>query len=459
MLHRRNYITNTIIPEGNDEIRFGKRMYPDNLGGCIKLDNVPRDNDDKLGNAGVLGHRIGELSLNSRKHTSVIKTDSSQMKNSLSYSNNKDVIIYPSKRSLVSYASYDNQEKHFETKLVPDIHGRMSVCVGRKSGSATVHMNIDDYDLEKTYHTWKKVVEKSNPHTRSNLENDRFLTVAEDACRSDRLPVVKNRNPPVADPEGPFESVRLDLPKHARDNLDRTLTPKIDNNISEYSKRVSSSYKNTFPISQPNVYPLVEPIRGVKRNVSHWAHTDRVKKILYNYSEDESEDSTTYQYQSHRNIPEKKVSQLEARENVHNPRQEPGNIQHIEEQHHEQRYNPNRQENPNYQHNNVNNVNGATIYAGHNNGYENKIDNKCSTEPSNPRITINHNCESYNGDTINNYRNGGNNIEHNRYHEYENARKNMCIDDLNTASVHSADNVNNHHQEYHKNGRCANTVH
>lgn len=458
MLHRRKYITNTIIPEGTDEIRFGKRMYPYKVGGCTKIDSLTRDSDDKLGNAGVLGQRIGELNLNSRKHISFIKTDSSQMKNSLSYSDMKENVIYPSKRPLITYASYENQDKHFETKLVPDIHGRMSVCVGRKSGSATVHMNIDDYDLEKTYHTWKKVVEKSNPHTRSNLENDRFLTVVEDACRSDRLPVVKNRNPPIADPEGPFESERLDLPKHARDNLDRTLTPRIDNHANGFSKRVSSSYKNTFPISQPNVYPLVEPIRGVKRNVSHWAHADRVKKILYSYSDDESEDTTTHQYKSNRNAPEKNVSQLGVRENVHNQRKEPGNTQHIEEQHHEKQYNPNHhQEYLNCQHNNdSSNVNDVTRYVDHNNGHENKFDNKCSTEPSIPRITINHNSEPYNGDTINNYRNGESNIEHNRIHEYANTRKNMCVEDLNTTPAHSTDNVNNQHQEHHKNGCCAN---
>lgn len=288
MLHQRKYITNTIIPEeGVPVSKLGKKMFPENKAVCLKLDHS---------NAGVNGERIGELNINSRKHISYIKSDSSQMKNSLNHCEDNELTVYPSKKPLVSYSCYENQAKYFETKLVPDCHGRMSICVGRKSGSATVNMNVDDYDLEKTYHTWKKIIEKSNPHTRSNLENDRFLTVAEDAKRYDRLPVVNNRNPPVANPDGPFESDRLNLPKQARDNLDRTLTPRVNSQKYDHSKRVAINYKNTFPLSQPHAYPSIDQVRGVKRNVSHWAHADRVRKILYNYSDNDSEDVHGYEH-------------------------------------------------------------------------------------------------------------------------------------------------------------------
>lgn len=52
---------------------------------------------------------------------------------------------------------------------------------------------------------------------------DRFLTVEESAQRSDRLPDVKNRNPPVANPDGPFEK-----PRPHGGNLDRTWVPRED---------------------------------------------------------------------------------------------------------------------------------------------------------------------------------------------------------------------------------------
>ncbi|CAD2105286.1 thioredoxin-like associated protein 1, putative [Plasmodium vinckei lentum] len=242
---------------------------------------------DKNKNAGVVCNRITELNLNSRKKISYIKGDSSQMKNILNHVDHKELETYPARRLLTSYSTYDNQQKYFETKLVPDMQGKMSICVGRKSGSATVNINIDEYDLEKTYHTWKKIMGKSAPHNKSSLENDRFLTVSEDAQRSDKLPIVKNRNPPYANPDGPFEKERLNLPKQARDNLDRTLTP-----LSECYKpnvrvkKNNNMYKDSFFLLRSDENDIPDENKGVRRTNFPWINSNRIKNILnYNYEE------------------------------------------------------------------------------------------------------------------------------------------------------------------------------
>ncbi|EWC85356.1 hypothetical protein PFNF54_05831 [Plasmodium falciparum NF54] len=238
MLQHSDHSKNDMFPHEREEIRLGKKLVVQNCG--LYMDGNK--------NAGVVCNRITELNINSRKKTSNNKSDSSQMKNVLNHINNKSLELIPSKRPLVSYSTYDNQQKYFETKLVPDLQGKMSICVGRKSGSATVNINIDDYDLEKTYHTWKKITGKNYVHNKSNLENNIFLTVANDAERSDKLPIVHNRNPPFANPDGPFEKEKLNLPKQARDNLDRTLTPlaicDIKNKTSQ--KKNIHTHKDSF---------------------------------------------------------------------------------------------------------------------------------------------------------------------------------------------------------------------
>lgn len=55
------------------------------------------------------------------------------------------------------------------------------------------------------------------------LQFDRFLTVEESAGRSDRLPEVHNRNPPLPNLDGPFER-----PRPHGGNLDRTFMPRED---------------------------------------------------------------------------------------------------------------------------------------------------------------------------------------------------------------------------------------
>lgn len=58
---------------------------------------------------------------------------------------------------------------------------------------------------------------------------DRFLTVEESAKRSDRLPEVKNREPPAANPDGPFER-----PRPHGGNLNRTFVPREDAPRADY---------------------------------------------------------------------------------------------------------------------------------------------------------------------------------------------------------------------------------
>ncbi|CRG96938.1 thioredoxin-like associated protein 1, putative [Plasmodium gallinaceum] len=280
MLQQRKYISNPIVPQENVEARFGKKIVMQNCGTYI----------DENKNAGVVCNRITELNINSRKKISNVNSDSSQMKDALNHADHKPVEVFPAKRPLISYSTYDNQQQFFETKLVPDTQGKMSICVGRKSGSATVNINIDEYDLEKTYHTWKRIMGKSAPHNKSNLENDRFLTVSEDAKRSDKLPIIKNRNPPYANPDGPFERERLNLPKQARDNLDRTLTPRSICEKTCLLKKNNEVHKDSFFLSSPQGETTPNEIKGVRRTNFPWINSNRIKKILAHHYENGIED-------------------------------------------------------------------------------------------------------------------------------------------------------------------------
>ncbi|EUD66017.1 hypothetical protein C922_03487 [Plasmodium inui San Antonio 1] len=266
------------IPQGGagEEDKHGKRLVTQNCGVHM----------NKMKNAGVVCNRITELNINSRKQISITKSDSSQMKDILSHGEDKTMGVHPAKRPLTSYSTYENQRKYFETKLVPDMQGKMSICVGRKSGSATVNIDIDEYDLGKTYNTWKRIFDKSSLQNKSNLVNNLFLTVNEEADRSDKLPVVKNRNAPYANPDGPFEKERLNLPKQARDNLDRTLTPLhcADRN-SLFTKKTFHRYGDSFRLMRPHGEPPLDEVKGVRRTRFPWAHSNRLKQILsYSYA-------------------------------------------------------------------------------------------------------------------------------------------------------------------------------
>lgn len=301
MFHPNKYITDTILPQEDLEPRSGKKMFGENAHEFM----------DKVKNAGVHGQRISELNLNSRKKIAGVKSDSSQMREALNHYDIEPLEISPKKKPLTYYSGYENQEKYFETKLVPDHQGKMSICVGRKAGSATVNMSLEDYDLEKTYHTWKRIMNRDAPHTRSNLENDRFLTVSVNALRSDKPPEVKNRNPPVANPDGPFEEDSTDQPIYKRGNLDRTLTPKENSQRRDAFRKVQSNYTPTSYIFHGNAdgdyykgYGNGEEafvVKGVRRTQFPWIETDRLKNILQNKYDDEVEEGGGRNYRDYNN--------------------------------------------------------------------------------------------------------------------------------------------------------------
>nr|AET50752.1 hypothetical protein [Eimeria tenella] len=132
----------------------------------------------------------------------------------------------------------EEQRRHFQTRWKP-VEGKMAFCTGRREGSAAVECDYDFIDRDNTYHTWKRMNEGQR-HTGSHLQFDRFLTVEESAGRSDRLPEVHNRNPPLPNLDGPFER-----PRPHGGNLDRTFMPRedakrSDDYIQKNKKSVSS---------------------------------------------------------------------------------------------------------------------------------------------------------------------------------------------------------------------------
>ncbi|VWU52842.1 thioredoxin-like associated protein 1, putative [Hepatocystis sp. ex Piliocolobus tephrosceles] len=309
-------MTPEVYEREDKKIKHGKKLVIENCGKYM--------NKDK--NAGVVCNRISELNMNSRKNISFVKTDSSQMKDVLNHAEHTEIENIPSKRPLVSYSKYDDQQKYFETKIIPNEEGKMSIYVKRKNGSATVNINIDEYDLEKTYHTWKRILGKTCPHIKSNLEFDRFLTVNEDAKRSDKIPVIINRGIPIANPDGPFEKERLDQPEQARDHLDRTLTPLNDNKPKICLKLNNDKYKqsNVFPnyYQQPNnnntttVFDdnnkynnneeIISKNKKSARTVNYtWMNSNRIKNILTHNYDDEIEQKYKY---GHNNIIKKNVN-------------------------------------------------------------------------------------------------------------------------------------------------------
>ena len=122
MLQHSDHSKNDMFPHEREEIRLGKKLVVQNCG--LYMDGNK--------NAGVVCNRITELNINSRKKTSNNKSDSSQMKNVLNHINNKSLELIPSKRPLVSYSTYDNQQKYFETKLVPDLQGKNEYLCWKK---------------------------------------------------------------------------------------------------------------------------------------------------------------------------------------------------------------------------------------------------------------------------------------------------------------------------------------
>ncbi|EPT31008.1 hypothetical protein TGME49_286600 [Toxoplasma gondii ME49] len=185
--------------------------------------------------------------------------------------------LYPavrsSKRSHLRICAGDlaDQRKHFQTRWQA-IDGKMEFCTCRKGGSASVELDFKQLDRDATYHTWKRMQGAYDRRGRSHLQWDRFLTVEPDAHRSDRLPVVKNRLPPLANPDGPFET--RDVKRHPMEvsSLDRTLCPRKGEKTEEdvatgkapgaASARFQSGHCETSSLKP---YPETQPRQLYKR--------------------------------------------------------------------------------------------------------------------------------------------------------------------------------------------------
>ncbi|CBZ51610.1 conserved hypothetical protein [Neospora caninum Liverpool] len=183
--------------------------------------------------------------------------------------------VRPSKRSYLRVCAGDlpDQRRHFQTRWQA-IDGKMEFCTCRKGGSASVEFDYELLDREATYHTWKRMQGAYNRRGRSNLQWDRFLTVESDAQRSDRLPDVKNRSPPFANPDGPFET--RDVRRHPMEvgSLDRTLCPRkgeqtADNQAKGKAPGAAASYlqKSHFQTSSLTPVPDTKPRSHYRKSV------------------------------------------------------------------------------------------------------------------------------------------------------------------------------------------------
>ncbi|KAL8437740.1 hypothetical protein Efla_006632 [Eimeria flavescens] len=178
--------------------------------------------------AGMRTDRIAELRYQTRKRTECGQLQCREMREltgmgSLLRHSEAAPPPQAQKKSQVRYCGVqrEDQRQHFQTRWRP-VDGKMAFCTGRRDGSAAVECDYDYLDRDYTYHTWKRMGDHQR-HMGSHLQFDRFLTVEESADRSDRLPDVKNRNPPVANADGPFEK-----PRPHGGNLDRTCVPRED---------------------------------------------------------------------------------------------------------------------------------------------------------------------------------------------------------------------------------------
>ncbi|XP_026193350.1 uncharacterized protein LOC34623296 [Cyclospora cayetanensis] len=209
------------------------------------------------GAAGMCTGRISELALHTRKRTDWCQKDGRYVRE-LTKSSGQGVpppVLQSQKKSQLRYCGMqpEDQRQHFQTRWKP-IDGKMAFCTGRRGGSATVECDYEHIDRENTYHTWKRMG-NTHLHTGSHLQFDRFLTVEESAKRSDRLPDVKNRNPPAANPDGPFEKPRSD-----GGNLDRTFVPREDavrsDDFSHAAKRNLALKSSHLQLSTLHVRPF-----------------------------------------------------------------------------------------------------------------------------------------------------------------------------------------------------------
>ncbi|KAL8438279.1 hypothetical protein ACSSS7_000256 [Eimeria intestinalis] len=269
--------------------------------------------------AGVPTGRITELTLHTSKKTDWPRRDGCSIPYITEPVGAAAGPSPPHKKSQLRYCGVgpEEQRQHFQTRWKP-VDGKMEFCTGRRRGSATVECDYDCIDRDTTYHTWKRMNEPQKnsashlqvcgrrfigtaaalsqhrkaakatckhvvelaalPLTASKIcmlavplslvQFDRFLTVVEEADRSDRLPDVKNRNPPVPNKDGPFEK-----PRPRGGNLDRTCVPREDakrrDNFAVYSKRptgLDSSHLQLSTLYNRTGADRGEMRHGLKRN-------------------------------------------------------------------------------------------------------------------------------------------------------------------------------------------------
>ncbi|PHJ22678.1 thioredoxin-like associated protein [Cystoisospora suis] len=270
------------------------------------------------GMAGVEAGRMSEIQQHTRKRTDPMKSASDSVKTLLvsadSEPNGRGSGSYyetgskglsgrptqipvprPSKRSHLRFCGGDpeDQRRHFQTRWQV-IDGKMEFCTSRKGGSGSVEFDYEQLDRDATYHTWKRMLGTYQKLNRSSLQSDRFLTVEADAARSDRLPDVKNRAPPFANPDGPFEQRNPNIrPVHCG-HLDRTLCPRKGEATSEGKLSGKGASTGAVGLRQSHLatsslapQPGPQPIRHLRRAEYGGAHVgDSMYSILRSPVED-----------------------------------------------------------------------------------------------------------------------------------------------------------------------------
>ncbi|PFH34715.1 hypothetical protein BESB_067480 [Besnoitia besnoiti] len=295
------------------------------------------------GMAGVEAGRMTEIQQHTRKRIDPAKGSSDGVKQLLSYTGAQYNERYPtcfegerteagmptypavrrSKRShlRVCGGDLDEQRRHFQTRWQA-IDGKMEFCTCRKGGSASVEINYKQLDRDATYHTWKRMLGAYDRTARSHLQCDRFLTVETDAKRSDRLPDVKNREPPFANPDGPFEKRDTTRPAVEASSLDRTLCPRkgektADDKVSGKASLPASIYLRSSHLATSSLAPQLgaKPRQHYRTaEYSNMKIEDSVSDILRGTSVERKERRPPQQFSTE--SPEQSPLQ---REDIHSP--------------------------------------------------------------------------------------------------------------------------------------------
>jgi len=202
--------------------------------------------------AGLSAQRLAEVNGNTRKNCGYNRNKSSNVKGALlgdhvpqtgnSFAQTETT---RSARSDMKRYAFTNEEfvEGFETKWQwsPTLN-RMSMVTGRKPGYSNLESDVRHMDIINTYRR-EKGEGGSNLYSagRSCLQNEGFVTVREDANRSDRPPNVVNRSPPFPNKDGPFESAPpASMPRPKRSNLNRICVPREDVEVARPARPPSS---------------------------------------------------------------------------------------------------------------------------------------------------------------------------------------------------------------------------